>query len=165
MGRRTPNPRLVKIHRNYTVEEIALLFGAHKNTVRRWLQQGLQAIDGRRPTLVLGPELSRFLTERRNSRKVRCKPGEMYCLKCRRPRKPAGGLADYLPLTPSSGNLRGICPVCETLIHRRVSHAKIDATRGDLEISFRQAEPRIGEGDPPSLNGDSDQESRDHENP
>lgn len=32
MGYRHPNPRLVKVHRNYSVEEIARLFGIHKNT-------------------------------------------------------------------------------------------------------------------------------------
>jgi len=34
MGYRHPNPRLVKVHRNYLVEEIARLFRVHKNTVR-----------------------------------------------------------------------------------------------------------------------------------
>jgi hypothetical protein len=65
MGARHPNPRLVKIHRNYSVEDIARLFGVHKNTVRSWLKQGLAAIDDRRPTLILGRELMRFLQERR----------------------------------------------------------------------------------------------------
>ena len=41
MRKRHPNPRLVKIHRNYTVEEIATLFGIHKNTVRDWVKAGL----------------------------------------------------------------------------------------------------------------------------
>jgi hypothetical protein len=53
MGFRHPNPRLAKIHRSYSVEEIARLFEIHKNTVRAWLRQGLQAIDGSRPTVVL----------------------------------------------------------------------------------------------------------------
>src|SRR6516162_8070923 len=34
------NPRRVKIHRTYTVEEAARLFGVHKNTVRTWLKTG-----------------------------------------------------------------------------------------------------------------------------
>ena len=41
MGSRHPNPRLAKIHRSYSVEEIARLFRVHKNTVRAWLRQGL----------------------------------------------------------------------------------------------------------------------------
>jgi Helix-turn-helix domain len=60
MGRH-PNPRLVKIHRSYAVEEVARILRKHKNTVRAWIKQGLQPIDGRRPTLVHGLELVRFL--------------------------------------------------------------------------------------------------------
>ena len=40
--KRHPNYRLVKIHHSYTVEEIARLFGSHRNTVRRWLKLGLR---------------------------------------------------------------------------------------------------------------------------
>ncbi len=36
MGKRHHNPRLVKLHRSYTVEQIARLFDLHKNTVRAW---------------------------------------------------------------------------------------------------------------------------------
>lgn len=32
MATRHPNPRLAKIHRTYTVEEIAYLLGVHKNS-------------------------------------------------------------------------------------------------------------------------------------
>ena len=41
MAKRHPNHRQVKIHHNYTVEEIASLFGIHKNTVREWIKAGL----------------------------------------------------------------------------------------------------------------------------
>ena len=55
--RRHPNHRLVKIHRTYTVEDIAGLFGTHKNTVRQWIRAGLPTIDDGRPMLILGPQL------------------------------------------------------------------------------------------------------------
>ena len=43
------NPRRVKVHRSYTVDEVARMFEAHKNTVRAWLRDGLKPIDQRRP--------------------------------------------------------------------------------------------------------------------
>ena len=45
MGSRHLNPRLVKTHRNYSVEDISRLFDVHKNTVRNWLKLGLAAVD------------------------------------------------------------------------------------------------------------------------
>ena len=41
MGRRRPNWRRIKLHRNYTVEEAADALGKHPHTVRGWLKEGL----------------------------------------------------------------------------------------------------------------------------
>jgi hypothetical protein len=38
------------------------------------------------------------------------------------------------------GALRGICPDCERMIYRRVNPMKIHAVRGDLDVTFTQAE-------------------------
>jgi hypothetical protein len=45
-GKASSNPRLVKIHRSYSVEEIARLFGIHKNTRRA---EGGRRLDGALP--------------------------------------------------------------------------------------------------------------------
>ena len=164
MGYRHSNPRLVKIHRNYTVEEIARLFGLHKNTVRNWLRQGLLTIDQHRPALILGEILINFLNERRRKTKHRCQPGQIYCVKCRVPREPAGEIAEYLSMTPTSGNLRGICPVCEILIHRRVNLYKLDEIKGRLEITFPQVSSRIGGPDEPTVNCDLEDGADTHDN-
>jgi hypothetical protein len=164
MGFRRPNPRLVKLHRNYSVEEVARLFAVHKNTVRSWLKQGLTAIDDRRPTLILGRELSRFLVERRQKAKQTCGPGRIYCIACRAPKVPAGKMAECTPTGPLAGNVRGICPDCDRLIYRRVNLAKIDAVRGDLEITFTGPCPRLGESAGPSVNCDSGGKAQPHEN-
>ena len=113
MGKRHPNPRLVKLHRSYTVEQIARLFDIHKNTVRAWVKQGLQPIDGLRPALFHGPVLVAFLQRRRESAKQPCLPGHIYCLPCRAPKAPAGNMAEFVPVTDTTGNLRGICPDCD----------------------------------------------------
>src|SRR2546421_601437 len=121
MSKRHPNPRLAKIHRNYTVEEVAALYGHHRNTVRQWVKQGLPTNDDRRPMLILGRDFSSFLQARRIKNKRTCQPGEIYCVGCRLPRAPAGDMADYKPVTPTMGNLIGTCPTCEAMMYRRVS--------------------------------------------
>ena len=35
-----------------------------------------------------------------------------YCVKCREPRTPDGAMAEFVVLTASTGNVRGLCPVC-----------------------------------------------------
>lgn len=162
MGLRHPNYRLAKIHRNYTVDEVAALFDVHRNTVRQWIKAGLPTTDKRRPLLILGRNLVTFLKERRTKNKRPCKVGEIYCVRCRAPQAPAGDMADYKPLTPSSGNLVGICPSCESMIFRRVSLAKLEEIRGNLDITIPQARQHINESAVPSVNSDLRQNDCEH---
>jgi hypothetical protein len=152
------NPRRVKIHRSYTVGEVAMLFRVHKNTVRTWLKSGLQPIDNRRPILILGRQLASFLHARREHKRQRCRPEQLYCFRCRAPRTSAARRADYLPITPSSGNLRAICSECGTRMYRRVSFRKLATAVGDLQVTLQQARQRIVEGTDPSVNCDLEQE-------
>lgn len=154
MGKRNPNPRRVKIHRNYTVEEVARLLNAHKNTVRTWIKQGLPTIDDKRPMLILGRDLSAFLQARRVKNKRPCKPGEMYCLRCRVPKIPAGNMVDYHPHTETLGNLFGICPDCGTGMNRRVNLTKLEQIRGQMEITMLQGVQRIVDREQPPVNSD-----------
>ena len=154
MSKRHPNPRLAKIHRNYTVEEGAALFGVHRNTVREWLKRGLPTTDDRRPMLMLGRDLVTFLHARRTKNKRTCQPGEIYCVRCRAPRAPAGDMADYQPVTETLGNLIGICTRCDAMMYRRVSLTKLKQVRGGLDITMPQALPHIDESAQPSVNSD-----------
>lgn len=154
MGKRHPNHRRVKIHRSYTVEEIAGLFEIHKNTVRNWLKNGLTAIDNNRPTLILGNDLVEFLKKRRTKNKQACKPGEFYCVRCRRPRSAAAGIADYTPTNDKIGNLVAICPDCGAVMNRRVSLAKIVEVIGNLDVKFPEDLQHIVDRVKPSVNSD-----------
>ena len=154
MKKRLHNPKLAKIHRNYSVDEIATLFGVHRNTVRAWVKRGLATSDDRRPMLILGRDLVAFLQAQRAKNKRTCQPGEIYCVRCRAPKAPAGAMADYEALTATQGNLIAICPDCETLIYRRVSLAKLAQVRGKLDITFPQALRHIDESLQPSVNSD-----------
>lgn len=156
------NPRLAKIHRSYTVEEIAKLYGVHRNTVRAWIGRGLQTIDQRRPVLVLGSHLADFLRARRTVNKRPCGPGEIYCLRCREPRAPAGGVVRYHPLTPTQGNLVGQCGYCGARLNRRVSLAKLPLFQVVLSATLPEAREHICESPLPSLNSDFVQDGTDH---
>ena len=136
MGKRYPNHRLVKIHRNYTVEEIAKLFGIHKNTVRNWIKDGLAIIDDKRPMLILGNGLVEFIKKRRTKNKQPCKPGELYCVRCRVPKFPADDMVDFTAVTEKIGNLKAICPDCHSIMNQRVSLARIEEVFGNMDITF-----------------------------
>jgi hypothetical protein len=152
MGFRHPNPRLAKIHRSYSVEELARLFSIHKNTIRSWFKLGLEAIDGQRPTVARGKEIRRFLTGRRARAKRACGPGRIYCLPCRAPKVPAGKMAECVVTSGTTGSLQGICPDCNRMIYRRVNPQKIDVVRGNLDVTLTQAAPRIKETTKPNVN-------------
>ena len=155
MGARHPNPRRAKIHRSYSVDELARLFGVHKNTVRRWFKDGLKAIDGQRPTVAGGEEVRCFLAERRARGKKPSGPGRIYCLPCRAPKVPALKMAECVASAETTGTLQGICPDCGRMIYRRVNLHKIDAIRGDLDVTFTRAEPRIEDTTKPNVSCDS----------
>jgi hypothetical protein len=152
--RRRLNHRLVKIHRNYTVEEISRMFSIHKNTVRNWVTQGLPTIDDGKPILILGSALRQFLGDRRQRARQRCGPGEMYCVRCRAAKRPDGNFAEYLSISADWGNLRALCPACESLMHRRVNLAELDQIRDGLEILLPEAPTHIRDSRSPSLNCD-----------
>jgi hypothetical protein len=159
-----PNPRLAKIHRSYTVDEIAKLYGVHRNTVRSWIARGLPTVDERRPLLVLGNHLAAFLQARRAANKRPCGPGEIYCLRCREPRQPAGGVVRYRPLTTTQGSLVGLCACCGAGLNRRVSLAKLPLVSAGLVVTQQQAPEHIDESQQPSLNSDFKQDNLDHAN-
>jgi len=154
MGKRYPNPRLVKIHRNYTVEEIARLLGKHKNTIHNWVKEGLATIDDKRPMLILGPDLVEFIKKRRVKNKQSCKPGQLYCVRCRVPKFPAENMADYEPVTEKLGNLTAICPDCESYINRRVSLTRIWEVCGNIDITFPEEQRHIAKRAKPTENSD-----------
>ena len=124
------------------------------HAVREWVKHGLATSDDRRPMLILGRDLVTFLQAKRVKNKWPCLPGEIYCVRCRAARKPAGEMADYQPLTATSGNLVGMCPCCESMMYRRVNFAKLVQVSANLDVTLPHALLRIGESHNPCVNSD-----------
>jgi hypothetical protein len=137
MPKRRINSRRIKIHWTYTVEEAAKVIGAHKNTVRLWIRQGLPVVeDKRRPTLLQGKAIRAFLDNRRAKQKRRLFPGELYCLKRREAKTPYAGVADFIATSADLGNLKGLCPECGKIMNRRTSFANLDTVKGNLDVKI-----------------------------
>jgi hypothetical protein len=143
MGRKHPNPRSVKIHRSYAVEEAAEVLGVHKNTCRNWLRQGLTPIDDHHPILISGRTLREFLSSRREKSKSPCPPGHLYCFRCRAPKRPAGNMADYVPKNLRVGALVAICADCDAWMRRIVRADLLSEFTRYLDIMIAPAPPRI----------------------
>jgi helix-turn-helix protein len=153
------NSRLAKLHRSYSVVELADLLGMHKHTVRGWIKAGLPTVDSTRPVLIHGNEFQAWWAKRRKQQKRPCKPGQLYCFKCREPKSPALGMVEYSPTNTATGNLKALCETCGTMMHRRTRLSDIGLIMPDLDVRRTQAAPSIEERAHASLNADNPEET------
>lgn len=152
MSARRINPRLIRLHRPYSVEDVARVLSVHKQSVRNWIKGGLPIVDRTRPVLMHGHELRAFLEGKRKAARRPCPPGTIYCFKCRQPRAPAMGMVEYTPKNATTGDLSALCGTCSTIMHRAARLASLAAIMPNLNVQIREAWPRIIERTPPSLN-------------
>ena len=154
MPARRINPRLAKLHRSYSVNELACVLGVHKNSVRGWIKAGLPVLDDHQPCLILGSEFQAWWGKRRKAAKRPLQPGQLYCFKCRQPKSPALGMVELVATNTVTGNLKALCETCETMMHRRVRLTLIATVMPDLDSQNREASPSIIVRTQPSLNCD-----------
>jgi excisionase family DNA binding protein len=146
------NRQRVKTHRSYTVDEAARTLGVGKPTVRRWIKGGgLPALTDRKPWLIPGGDLADLWKTSRTPRQ-KCHPDECFCVKCRKPQKPAAAMVEFIPLTPTGDNLRAICPDCEKIMHKRVNRAALSALSELLEVTIAQEPQHLIDSANPSVN-------------
>ncbi len=112
------NLKLIRRDYSYSLQELAELFRLHPNAVGRWIREGLRTIDGLKPKLVHGSDLTDFLGRRQQGRKRSCGPGEMYCCRCRAPRRPAEGKVIVEQMNARQMMVRGTCELCGTRMNR-----------------------------------------------
>ncbi len=154
--RRLPVNR-IKTGISYDVAETAKVLGAHRNTIRHWLREGLEAIDDRRPLLIHGAVLKAFLEARQRARKQVCGLGEFFCFKCRAPRTPYGGMTDVAEHTAKIAKLSAVCSVCETEMHRTIRRADLGKLALMLNLKSMASE-RIKDRQEANANCDSEKD-------
>ncbi len=129
----------IKAFRCYTLEEAADITGVTTRTIRTWTKQGLQVMDSVRPTLIRGDDLSAFIKDRREGRKVKTGLDEFYCLPCRAARKAAGAMADC-DIVGTRAKLTALCEHCETLVTKPVEKARIPEIARTLDLTITRLE-------------------------
>lgn len=132
------NWRVVKTHRSYKVDEVARLLGVSKGTIRRWIKNGLSAMQERKPALIKGAELIDFLKSQ-SKPKQKCAIDECFCFSCRSPQKFAFGEAEIDFNCSNNPNLRGLCAVCSSWIFKRISKYKLSKFEAVLQLTITQA--------------------------
>lgn len=148
------NPRRAKLHRSFTVYELANLLEVHRHTVRNWISEGLPVLDGAKPLLILGSEFQAWWAKRTKARKRPSQPGQMYCFKCREQKAPALGMVEYAPKSAINGTLKALCETCDTLMHRHIRLGDIAAKMPGLDVRHTQAPSSIDARAHPSPNCD-----------
>lgn len=147
------NTNRIRRQLSYSIQEIGELLDVHKNTVRGWLRDGLPKTDDRKPYLIHGDDLRKFLNDRQKSRLRKCRVDEFYCLRCRTQRRSIGNLVDVRPRNAKTVMLSGICEVCETALNKVQSRKRLPEIVAAFDIPERQQAELFGPSTP-SLNCD-----------
>ncbi len=154
MKKRRLNPNLVKINRNYTFEDVANDLGVHKNTVASWAANGLHCLKDKRPYLILGSDLKCYLQKKRKEKKQKCKPNELYCLRCKAPTIPAENFVEYQPISSTKGRLEGFCSRCECVVNKFVSIRCLQGYEEIFDLTKPKELEHINDSNNPLLNSD-----------
>lgn len=131
--------RWIKANKTYLVDELADAVGVSKPTVRNWLRAGMHQVDGNRPIMIMGFQALEFLNARKINAKRPMVLGELYCLRCKAPRKPLGAMADYLATSAKGGRLRAFCSVCEGQCNRNTSANDLPEICKVLDVVIRDS--------------------------
>lgn len=131
------NLKLIRRDLSYSIQEIAELFRLHPNAVRRWIKDGLSTIDDLKPKLVHGPDLIDHLGRRQRGRKCHCASGEIYCCRCRAPRRPANGKVTVEQVNTRQIMVRANCELCGTRMNRCGLLERLPGLEREFQITER----------------------------
>jgi hypothetical protein len=61
-------------------------------------------------------------------------------------------MAEFVVLTSTSGNLRGLCPACGTMMHRRMAINQLAGIQIKLEVTIVERVSHLKDSSDPSKN-------------
>lgn len=143
---------LKSIRRNYTysVDEIAEKYSKATDTVLRWIRDdGLKRNLHSRKYFVHGSDLATFLEKRNGKNKRPCKDDEIYCVKCKAPRRPKPASLKFEKLPNKAIRVLAQCAVCGTRMNKPVSGKKWSKNHPLHPDKNASTKPHSGEHESP----------------
>lgn len=125
----------IKAFRCYTIEEAAEVSGVSARTIRNWASDGLRVMDSMRPALIRGDALREYIKSKRESRSVKTRIDTFYCVRCRKERSAAEGLADC-EIKGGRAKLTALCEACEAVVSAPVAMARIPEIAWTLDLKI-----------------------------
>lgn len=117
--RKTYPTNIIRRDYSYEVHEVAELYGLAPDTVFRWIRdEGLKRLPKIRPYLIHSSDLIDFLDRKVKKRKHPCKPQQMYCCRCRKPREVAPSSLQVRVQRNKQKKLCGECIVCGCKVNK-----------------------------------------------
>lgn len=129
--------RKIKKHRLYGYDEAGDALGVTSHTVRSWRASGLEVMAATTPHYILGAELIRYIEDKQATKSVKMALDQMYCFKCKKPRKPLWAMVDYIPINGTRGRLTGLCETCEGDLQRFVGKGDLGRFGQIYEITIK----------------------------
>ncbi len=133
MGRRF-NWHALKAHRVYTIQEVCAALHCGTTTLQKILdEEQVPVTSDVTPALVVGADLIPAL--RKHSKVQAMQLGQMFCLSCKQPSFPAGGMVEDISKPHQPLLFQAICLHCCGIMCRRVAQ--------DQRDSFLEAAQRL----------------------
>ena len=120
-----------------------MVLKVHKNTVRAWLKSGLEPVDDRRPTLILGRTLSSLPACPAQARQATLPVRPALLPALSGPQDTSASPGRLCANHGEAGDLRGTCSDCGAHMYRRVAWHKLAVSAGELDVTLPQAQQRI----------------------
>jgi len=123
--KRKPDFRRIGPSQTYSIAELAKAVDRDSATVRRWIREGMPAMDQQKPLIIDGANAKEWLREKWTQRKQPCEPNEAHCVRCRKPQAFADGSRSIRQNTNKVLLISGECAVCGSRINKFASAASV----------------------------------------
>lgn len=124
----------IKQNLTYTMQEAADALGLSLVTVREWVKKGLPIHKDKRPFLIYGEELRRFIQSMQQAKRYKLTDFQLSCFTCKAACEPSGMAVILVRQTTKTSRLSGICADCGGRCARIISNQRIPLFEQVLQI-------------------------------